>query len=77
MEENRDHMDLANNRKVLKLLVPTGNFHLEIVLFSASVEKINRKGKLQPRILLITSLTIFNLKESTQPHRQLSAKAEH
>lgn len=64
MEENRDHLDLGNNPKVRKLLLPTGSTHPEAVLFSASVGKINRKGKIQPRILMITSKTIFNLKES-------------
>lgn len=64
MEENRDHLDLANQPKVRKYLTTTRTIHPEVILFSATVGKINRRGKMQTRVLLITSLTIFNLKES-------------
>jgi hypothetical protein len=64
MEENRDHLDLANQPKARKHLTSTGTTHSEIILFSATLGKINRRGKVQTRVLLITSLTIFNLKES-------------
>ena len=64
MEENRDHLDLGKIPKVSRLLESQGSSQVESILFSAQVTKINRRGKSQVRVLMITSVNIFNLKDS-------------
>jgi len=55
-----DHLKLASDKKALKALVmnSAGN---DQIIFSMKMIKINRKGKGQNRVLLITNRHIFNL----------------
>ena len=55
-----DHLKLASDKKALKALAANsaGN---EQVLFSCAMTKINRKGKGQNRVLLVTSRHVLNL----------------
>jgi serum/glucocorticoid-regulated kinase 2 len=62
-EEKGDHLCLAGNHSVQKMLNKHGkNTPLpEIVKFSDFVVKINKKGKEQTRVMLITNKAIYNL----------------
>lgn len=62
-EEKGDHLCLAGNHSVQKMLNKHGkNTPLpEIVKFSDFVIKINRKEKEQTRVMLITNKAIYNL----------------
>merc|ERR1719181_1554433 len=55
-----DHLKLASDKKALKALASNSAANGK-VLFSATMVKINRKGKAQNRVLLITSRHILNL----------------
>eukprot|EP01084_Bolivina_argentea_P228960 386569_1 len=59
-----DYLNLANNKKILKMLHKYGNNHpmVEQIILSTKLKKINRKGKSQKRILLITDKAIYNIK---------------
>jgi len=60
MSSKHDKLGLASNAKVLKVLssYSAGN---EIVHLSDKIEKINRKMKVQQRVIMITSRAIYNL----------------
>jgi serum/glucocorticoid-regulated kinase 2 len=62
-EEKGDHLCLAGNHSVQKMLNKHGkNTPLpEIVKFSDFVVKINKKGKEQTRVMLITNKAMYNL----------------
>jgi serine/threonine protein kinase len=60
-ERTFDHLSLGGNEKVQKILVQHGSPG-ETVVFSDFVVKINRKGKEQTRVLLITNQALYNLK---------------
>mmetsp|Transcript_3869 Transcript_3869/g.8765 ORF Transcript_3869/g.8765 Transcript_3869/m.8765 type:complete len:540 (-) Transcript_3869:484-2103(-) len=55
-----DHLQLASNPKTLKALASNSATH-DKVLFSMKVKKVNRKGKEQMRVLLITNRHVLNL----------------
>eukprot|EP01083_Nonionella_stella_P298391 1012873_1 len=59
-----DYLNMATNKKILKMLNKNGNNHPdpEQVILSTKLWKINRKGKSQKRILLITDKAIYNIK---------------
>jgi hypothetical protein len=55
-----DQLRLASNAAVLKMIRRRGTED-EQVVFSALVNKINRRGKAQTRVLMITSRAVYNL----------------
>ena len=55
-----DHLRLKGNSKVLKALCANSAAN-DTILWSGSVTKINRKGKHQTRVLLVTNRHILNL----------------
>ncbi len=61
--ESLDKLALGTNPKVLKVLQARGNNlpQPERVVFSHIVTKINRKGKSQMRVMVITDKAIYNL----------------
>eukprot|EP01084_Bolivina_argentea_P244751 409952_1 len=60
----RDYLNMAKNKKILKMLAKNGHNQPmpEHVILSTKLWKINRKGKSQKRILLITNKAIYNIK---------------
>jgi len=63
-EDVDDWLGLAQNPQCLKMLARMGdNFpEQEKVLYSEKVLKINKRGKEQERVLLLTDKAIYNLK---------------
>ena len=59
-KEPLDHLNLAKDKKALKALASNSASNGR-VLFSAKMIKINRKGKGQNRVLLITTRHLLNL----------------
>lgn len=56
-----DYLKMSGNAKVQKMLQKNGSI-AESVLYSVKVTKVNRKGKHQPRALLLTDKALYNLK---------------
>jgi len=67
LEEKQDHLCLAGNPAVHKMLQKEGQNvpSPEIVVFSDFVIKINRKDKEQTRVILLTNKAIYNLLPSS------------
>eukprot|EP00483_Globobulimina_turgida_P008973 UN08991 len=59
-----DYLNIRNDKNVLKMLHKYGDRHPlpEIVILSTKLWKINRKGKAQKRVLLLTNKAIYNVK---------------
>jgi hypothetical protein len=55
-----DRLRLSSNAAVLKMIRKKGTED-EQVVFSAIVEKVNKRGKAQTRVLMITSRAAYNL----------------
>eukprot|EP01084_Bolivina_argentea_P312073 540262_1 len=64
MDVMDDALNLATNTSCQKMLSKTGSSfpNIENVIYSEKLIKINRKGKEQERVLLITDKAIYNLK---------------
>lgn len=62
-EEAHDHLKLATNHAARKMLWKKGKNlpNPEVVLFSDFVVKVNRRGKRQRRVMLVTDRAIYNL----------------
>ena len=56
-DNDKDYLKLRNDKNVIKMLQKIGdNFpSQEIIKLSAKLSKINRKGKEQHRILMVTN----------------------
>jgi len=54
-----DHLSLSTDSRLLRVLAQS-----ERILFSDKADKINRKGQSQHRIILCTSLAVYNLGET-------------
>nr|BAK00435.1 predicted protein [Hordeum vulgare subsp. vulgare] len=65
-DEKEDHLSLASNAAVIKMLAKLGKNtpNKEVVYFSDFVVKINRKEKEQTRVMLVTDKAIYNLMPS-------------
>lgn len=54
-----DHLSLSSDSRILRILAQS-----ERILFSDKADKINRKGQSQHRVILCTSLAVYNLGET-------------
>ena len=74
-----DQLNLSKNDKIRKLLQQHTDDSLldEIIVYSNTVTKINRKGKKQQRILVITNKAIYNLTDSYQFKRRIALTQVH
>lgn len=61
---NRDYLKLRNDKNVKKMLKKVGDNYPnpEIIELSTKLLKINRKGKEQQRVLMLTNKAIYNIK---------------
>jgi serine/threonine protein kinase len=67
-----DFLQLADDVQVARLLAPaTGRGDDERVLFSAEVQKYNRRNVKQPRLLVVTNLAFYNLDRSKRLRRRI------
>jgi hypothetical protein len=53
----QDNLKLANSSEVMSMLKKKG-VEDEMILFSGIVDKVNRRGKHQTRVLLITTRAV-------------------
>ena len=74
-EQVLDHLKLQSNIQIQQLLNKYGeNFpQQEIIKYSGSFTKINKREKSQKRIILLTNKAIYNIKPSTfdKPQRRI------
>lgn len=86
MQDIKDHLGLANDGEIKKLLEPGGTSdahtsRVERLLFSGKVSKFNPTiGWKQTRNIIITNKSILNLKNkcsSSQPNYLNSTQAEN
>ena len=70
-----DKLNLGNDEGILSLLKKEG-ISGEKVIFSDKLTKINRKGKKQDRVLMITNKALYNLKYNkyAQSQRRIELK---
>eukprot|EP00475_Leptophrys_vorax_P004152 TRINITY_DN1247_c0_g1_i3.p1 TRINITY_DN1247_c0_g1~~TRINITY_DN1247_c0_g1_i3.p1 ORF type:complete len:486 (-),score=145.77 TRINITY_DN1247_c0_g1_i3:133-1590(-) len=66
-----DNLKLASSTEVLNMLKKKGTED-EYILFSGIVDKVNRRGKHQTRVLLITNRAIYNLAENYKCKRRIA-----
>eukprot|EP00485_Elphidium_margaritaceum_P013558 CAMPEP_0202734132 /NCGR_PEP_ID=MMETSP1385-20130828/188520_1 /ASSEMBLY_ACC=CAM_ASM_000861 /TAXON_ID=933848 /ORGANISM="Elphidium margaritaceum" /LENGTH=746 /DNA_ID=CAMNT_0049400477 /DNA_START=21 /DNA_END=2261 /DNA_ORIENTATION=+ len=70
-----DHLGLAKNDKVRQIIQKAGDGMFdEIILYTNSVQKINRKAKSQQRILVITDQAMYNFTPSAVKGRTFSLR---
>eukprot|EP01083_Nonionella_stella_P230725 815315_1 len=60
-----DYLGLKDNENIRKMLAKNGHVNEE-VLMSDSVVKINKRGKEQKRIMLVTNLAMYNVTSMTR-----------
>eukprot|EP00128_Syssomonas_multiformis_P015542 Colp12_sorted_trinity150504_noHs@27089 len=71
-----DHLGLATQAPIIKLLAKSGETN---IVFSDVVVKINKRNKMQDRVLLITEKALYNLEPGTFkskrriPYKELGA----
>lgn len=59
--KKHDNLNLAKNEDIRSMLIAEG-VNNEAVVYSELLTKINRKGKKQSRVLLLTNKAVYNLK---------------
>eukprot|EP01136_Pigoraptor_vietnamica_P006857 Opistho-1_new@40305 len=57
-----DHLGLASNPNIIKLLAKNDD---KRILFSDVITKINKRNKMQERVLLLTDAAMYNLEPSS------------
>ena len=62
--ESPDYLNLKDKKKIKEMLAQIAEEEdekVESIVFSCSVQKINHRGKIQDRILMITDGAVYNI----------------
>ena len=68
-----DYLSLATNQAILKILAKNGD---RSILFSDIIIKINKRNKMQERILLVTEQAVYNIEPSSHKVKRRIALRE-